>query len=280
MPLRADLYSRLAKGGIDRPEAQLMTAGKRFLLILAPVAIALLILLGAWLWLGSYTRHSVSKKVPDLRARTFEEASQVLEAMGLHAEVIDSVYTDDAPKGSVVDQDPDSGKFVKPDRTVYLVMNASQPKMLNMPDLVNLSKRQAISVLDIIGLKVSEIQYRPDPCLDCVLAQLYKGQPIAADARIRKGEPITLVLGQGQNGERVPVPDVRGMGFEEMKAVLSLAALKLGLVVEVAGCGNSGCDTALATVARQSPTSSPGNLISPGGLVDVWLTMDSTAVSP
>lgn len=257
-----------------------MTAGKRFFLILAPVAIALLILLGAWWWLGSYTRHDVAKMVPDVRTRTFEEASQILEAMGLHAEVIDSVYTDEAPKGSVVDQDPDSGKFVKPDRTVYLVMNASQPKMLNMPDLVNLSKRQATSVLDIIGLKVSEIQYRPDPCLDCVLAQLYKGQPIAADARIRKGESITLILGQGQNGERVPVPDVRGMGFEEMKAVLSLASLKLGLVVEVAGCGNSGCDTALAKVARQSPAPGSDNLISPGGLVDVWLSMDSTAVSP
>lgn len=257
-----------------------MTAGKRFFLILAPVAIAALVLLGAWLWLGSYTRHGVGTKVPDLRTRTIEEATQRLEAMGLRAEVIDSVYNDDVPKGSVVDQDPDSGRFVKPDRTVYLIMNASQPKMLNMPDLVNLSKRQAISVLDIIGLKVTEMQYRPDPCLDCVLAQLYQGGPIAADARIRKGESVTLVLGKGQNGERVPVPDLRGMGFEEMKAVLNLASLNLGLVVEVSGCGNSGCDTALAKVARQSPTPGPDDMISPGGMVDVWLMMDSTSVSP
>ena len=256
-----------------------MTPGKRFFLILAPVAISILILLCAWWWLSAYTRHDVSTVVPDVRALTFEEASRTLEALGLHAEVIDSVYTDEAPKGSVVDQDPDSGKFVKPDRTVYLVMNASQPKMLNMPDLVNLSKRQAISVLDIIGLKVSDMQYRPDPCLDCVVAQLYHGQPIAADARIRKGESISLVLGQGQNGERVPVPDLRGMGFEEMKAVLNLASLNLGLVVEVAGCGNSGCDTALAKVARQSPAPGSDNPISPGGLIDVWLSMDSTAVS-
>ena len=168
---------------------------------------------------------------------------------------------------------------MKQDRTIYLVMNASQPKMLNMPDLVNLSKRQAISVLEIIGLKVAEMQYKPDPCLDCVLVQLYKGQPIAADARIRKGESVTLVLGKGQEGEQVQVPDLRGMGFEEMKAVLNLASLNLGLVVEVKGCGNSGCDTALAIVARQSPSPAPNNLISPGGLVDVWLTMDSTAVS-
>lgn len=254
-----------------------MKAGKGFLSVIAPVVIAAVLLLGAWIWLGSYTRHGVKEQVPDLRTRTFEEAKEALEKQGLRAEVIDSVYSDDVPKGTVVGQDPDSGRYVKRDRTIYLVMNASQPKMLNMPDLVNLSKRQAISVLEIIGLKVSEMQYKPDPCLDCVLAQLYKGQPIAADTRIRKGESVTLVLGKGQEGERVQVPDLTGMGFEEMKAVLNLASLNLGLVVEVEGCGNSGCDTALATVARQSPSPAPNNLISPGGLVDVWLTMDSTA---
>lgn len=257
-----------------------MTAGKRFFLIIAPVVITALLLFAAWVWLGVYTRHDEQDQVPDLRTKDLAEATRMLEAMGLHAEVIDSVYTDEAPKGTVVDQDPDSGRFVKPDRTVYLVMNASQPKMLNMPNLVDLSKRQAISVLEILGLKVSEMQYRPDPCLDCVLEQLYEGKPIAAETRIRKGESVTLVLGQGQKGERVQVPDVRGMGFEEMKAVLNLASLNLGLVVEVEGCGNSGCDTALAKVARQFPVPGPDDLISPGGMVDVWLTMDSTGVTP
>jgi beta-lactam-binding protein with PASTA domain len=257
-----------------------MTAKKRLFLIIAPVLIAGLLVGGAWLWLSMYARHNVTVKVPDLRAMGFGEAKALLEKNGLRAEVIDSVYNDDAPKGSVVSQDPDSGKFVKPDRTIYLVMNARQPKMLNMPDLVNLSKRQAISVLEILGLKVASMEYRPDPCMDCVLAQLYEGKPIAADARIRKGESITLVLGKGQEGERVQVPDLRGMQFEEMKAVLNLASLNLGLVVEVQGCGNSGCDTALARVVRQSPEPAPDALISPGSQVDVWLTMDSTTVTP
>jgi beta-lactam-binding protein with PASTA domain len=257
-----------------------MTFGKRLFWIIAPLVIAAVLLGGAWLWLAGYTRHNEKEKVPDVRSRTFADASVALERLGLHAEVIDSVYNDDAPKGTVVSQDPDSGKYVKRDRTVYLVMNASQPKMLNMPNLVNLSKRQAISVLDIIGLKVAGMEYRPDPCMDCVLSQLYQGAPIAADTRIRKGEAITLVLGKGQNGEQVPVPDVRGMGFAEMKAVLNMASLNLGLVVEVKGCSNTGCDTALAKVARQSPAPGPDVMIGPGGLVDVWLTMDSTSATP
>ncbi len=257
-----------------------MKAGKRFFLILAPVVLAVALFLGAWLWLGVYTRHNDKVNVPDLKTLSVGDATKHLEALGLHAEVIDSVYSDKVPKSSVVDQDPHAGKDVKPDRTIYLVMNASQPKMLNMPELVNLSKRQAISVLEIIGLKVAAMQYRPDPCMDCVVEQLYQGKPIPPEERIRRGESVTLVLGSGQNGDRVPVPDVRGMGFEEMKATLNLASLNLGLVVEVQGCDNSGCDTALAKVVRQSPSPDRNSMIAPGGLVDVWLAMDSTDTAP
>lgn len=257
-----------------------MTAGKRFLLILAPLAVAALLVLAAWIWLGIYTRHDAQVEVPDLKTLSYDEAAGTLGKLGLRAEVIDSVYNDDAPKGTVVDQDPKASHFVKPDRTVYLVMNAMQPKMLNMPDLVSLSKRQAVSMLEILGLKVAGIQYKPDPCLDCVVAQLYNDAPIAPDTRIRKGEGITLVLGQGQKGEQIPVPDLRGLGFEEMKAVLGLAGLNLGLVVKVEGCGNTGCDTALAKVFRQFPAPSPGEGISPGGMVDVWLTLDSIPALP
>lgn len=256
-----------------------MTSGKRIFMLILPVVIAAALLVGAWLWLGIYTRHNDTVTVPDLAAMHVADASDRLEALGLHAEVIDSVYSEESPKSTVVDQDPDPGHAVKPGRTIYLVMNASQPKMQSMPQLVNLSKRQAISVLEILGLKVAELQYRPDLCLDCVVAQLYKGQPIAADARIRRGESVTLVLGSGMEGERVPVPDVRGMRYEEMKAVLNMASLNVGLVVEVAGCDNSGCDTALAWVVRQTPMPAQNATIGPGGLIDVWLTMDSTATA-
>jgi hypothetical protein len=79
---------------------------------------------------------------------------------------------------------------VKPGRKVYLVLNANQPKMIDMPGLVDLSKRQAMSVLEIVGLKVKELQYRPDPCLDCVIEQRYKGLPIAANDKIRRERPL------------------------------------------------------------------------------------------
>ena len=193
--------------------------------------------------------------------------------------VIDSLYTDELPRGSVVDQDPKPGFDVKPERKVYLVMNASQPKMLNMPRLVDLSKRQAMSVMDIIGLRVKELQYRPDPCTDCVIEQLYKGEPIAPETRIRRGEAITLVLGAGERGERVPVPDLRGLTNAEVGLVLNMASLNMGVVVDCAGC-NTRSDSTLARVRRQSPASGGNNLIALGSMIDIWLTMATVGLRP
>jgi eukaryotic-like serine/threonine-protein kinase len=246
---------------------------------LAPVGLALLLLLLGWLWLRTYTRHNDKVEVPDLKGLTFEEASSALLDRDLLVEVVDSVYNDEVPKGTVVDQDPPAGREVKPDRRIYLVMNASQPKMLNMPALVNLSKRQAISVLEIVGLKVKEMQYKPDPCVDCVIAQLYKGQPIAAEARIRRGDAITLVLGSGESGERVPVPDLKGLPLVDVHMVLNMSSLNLGVVVECRGC-NTKVDSAFARVFRQSPAASTNNLIAMGGIIDVWLDTDTTDLDP
>ncbi len=115
---------------------------KRYIL---PVLILVLLLLGGWWWLRTYTLHNVTIRVPDLVGLSLAESEAILEARDLHALVIDSVYIEEQPKGAVVDQSPKAGLEVKPDRKVYLVLNASQPKMIDMPRLVDLSKRQAMS---------------------------------------------------------------------------------------------------------------------------------------
>ncbi len=256
-----------------------MMARKRWMRTLAPLVLVGVLLLVAWLWLGVYTRHSAAAVVPDLRGLTLEEARQRVDGRDLSVEVIDSVYNDELPKGTVTDQDPDADNVVKPGRRVYVVMNAMQPKMIDMPALVDLSKRQALSVLEILGLKVDALQYRPDPCVDCVVAQLHKGRPVAPDERIRRGETITLVLGSGDGGTRVQVPDVTGMTWTEAKAVLHLAGLNPGAVLEVQGC-NTGCDTALARVVRQTPAGTVNNMIGAGGTIDLWLSLLATDSIP
>jgi len=251
----------------------------RSVALLMPLLAMGILLVAGWFWLRHYTRHNVAMRVPDLRGLSFDEAEAALAKRELRAVAIDSVYIDELPKGGVVDQDPRAGIEVKPGRKVYLVLNATQPKSIDMPNLVDLSKRQAISVLEILGLRVKELVYKPDPCVDCVIDQLYKGEPIAPDARIRRGEAITLVLGAGERGERVPVPDLRGLTFADVAMVLNMASLNLGLVVTCEGC-NTSSDSAFAKVSRQSPLPDPRTRIVLGGAIDIWLTTDTAGLAP
>ncbi|MBV6406288.1 MAG: PASTA domain-containing protein [Flavobacteriales bacterium] len=250
---------------------------RRALPYLLPVLVSALLLLGGWSWVRQYTRHGVVVEVPDLTKLTVAEAAAAVGPLGLHVEVVDSVHTDAAPKGTVVDQDPDAGAGVKPDRKVYLMVNAMRPKLIDMPTLVDLSKRQAISVAEIVGLKVAELRYRPDACVDCVLEQLYQGRTIIPGTGIERGASIVLVLGSGEGGERVPVPDLTGWTYAEVAAILNMASLNLGAVVACEGC-NTKADSALAKVFRQSPMPTVGNSIGMGGLVDVWLTTDTAGL--
>jgi hypothetical protein len=151
----------------------------RFLL---PLLVAGALLLGGWFWLRTYTKHGVAMRVPDLKGLSLEEAQSMLHARELSALVIDSVYSDELPKGSIVDQDPDAGIEVKPGRKIYVVLNASQPKMIDMPRLVDLSKRQAISVLEIIGLKGARTAVQARPVCGLCDRAAVQGQPIARRA--------------------------------------------------------------------------------------------------
>ena len=265
--------------GLGGPSTFARFRMKRLLPVLAPMLVAAALLLLGWAVLRSYTRHNDVMLVPDLAGASLAEAEALLAKRDLSAVVIDSVFVEDRPKGSVVDQDPDAGREVKPGRKVYLVLNAHQPKMIDMPQLVDLSKRQALSVLEILGLKVRELLYKPDPCTDCVIAQLYKGRPIAPDERIRRGEAITLVLGAGERGERVPVPALVGLTRADVQLLLNMASLNLGLLVECQGC-NTAADSAFARVRRQSPASGANNRIALGSPIDLWLSTDTAGLHP
>ncbi|MBK9417087.1 MAG: PASTA domain-containing protein [Flavobacteriales bacterium] len=244
-----------------------------------PIVLSVVALFIGCLWLRSYTRHSTVSIVPDLTGLNVVDAQQALADRDMVAMVIDSVYNDQAVKGGVVSQDPLAGAEVKPGRKVYLVLNAQRPPMIDMPDLVDLSKRQALSVMEILGLKVSGLEYRPDPCVDCGIEQRIDGDRVAAGTRVRRGSSIALVLGSGDQGERVPVPDLRGLTFAEVGAVLNMASLNQGVLVSCEGC-NTSVDSTFARVFRQSPGAGGFDRIAMGSSIDVWLTMDTVGLAP
>jgi beta-lactam-binding protein with PASTA domain len=65
-----------------------------------------------------------------------------------------------------------------------------------MPQLVDVSLRQAEIMLKAKGLELGSVIYKASPYENVVLEQLYKGRSISSDTEISMGESITLVVGR------------------------------------------------------------------------------------
>ena len=130
------------------------------------IAIAIIIIFLTLLWLSIYTRHGQSRPVPDLYGLTIEEAEKTVTKNKMRFQVIDSVYTNIVPRGCVVEQNPVAGFEVKKNRRIMATINAFNPEMVEMPDLLELSKRQALSLIESSGLEIGKLNYKPDLAVD------------------------------------------------------------------------------------------------------------------
>ncbi len=198
----------------------------RQLVIAAALGVA--IIWGALKLLDIYTLHGHGISVPDLEGYTREEAGKVLAANDLRYVVNDSIFDDNRPEGSIAWQDPAPGTEVKRNRTIYLTTVAILPEMVPMPDLTDLSRRHAITILETHGLAVGQLKYQPDIARDAVLKQKYNEGFIEPGTPVEKGTAIDLVLGEGLGENVTIVPLVIGMAREEAIRALNRAALNLG----------------------------------------------------
>ena len=238
---------------------------KNFYLHLA--IILLLSLIIAWVIfksLDSYTRHGEVYSVPDFRGQYYHTVVEQNKQL-FNFVLIDSVYQKGAPNGSIIQQDPLPGSRVKQGRNIYYVIIAQTAERIAMPNLRNLSIRQAAVRLENAGLNINDLVYIDHFARNAVIEQQYNGEVIEPGTEIFKGSNIDLVLGNGGNGEKTPLPFLVGMRPTQLKAALQKASLNLGNIFYVDG------DSAHARVFRTEPVTLPGAEVAPGTKIDVWL---------
>lgn len=167
-------------------------------LLLAAVAIiALSYLILSWLKIS--TNHDEQIEVPDLAKLTFEEAQNTLEEFDLRLEILDSAnYNPEYPKYSVIDQVPDAGSNVKENRKIYITLNPSGYRKVEIPPLVGRTRRQAEPTLRALGFEIGEITYKPYIAPDEVLEMRNEGKMIEAGQELPITSVIDLVLGDGK----------------------------------------------------------------------------------
>jgi beta-lactam-binding protein with PASTA domain len=243
------------------------------------LALAVLIIFVAFvfmfIFLRIYTRHGQALSVPDLRGLSIEEAKEVLTRKKLTLQIIDSVYNNIVPRGCIVEQNPPADFKVKETRTIFLTINAFNPEMVLMPNVLGISLRQAQAVIETAGLIVGRLTYVPDIAVNNVLEQKYQSEMIEPGDSVAKGSRIDLVVGRGLSDEKTAAPYLVGMYLEDAINRITSRYLNIGAVIYDGSIVDFE-DSLFAFIWKQNPVYNDETLINLGSTVDIWLTVDST----
>lgn len=225
--------------------------------------------------LNFFTNHGEYLRVPDVTGKTLGEATKLLEEQGFDILIQDSIYQDTLKPLEIVKQFPDVDATVKVNRTVYLTINRAIPPLVDMPNLVGMSFRNAEMELRSRGLKLGDTTYVPDIAKNAVKDQLVNGESLRPGTKILMGTPVSLVLGAGVGNELIPVPDLFGMSYEEAKILLEGNGINLGVVLPDADVK----DTTAGFIYWQNPSrftpDNKLNTIRMGQLMDVRLSLQA-----
>jgi len=224
------------------------------------------ILYASFMLLGVYTQHNKSIDVPDFKGIYIKDLDNFIQDYTLEYIIVDSVYNSEKEKGTVIEQDPEPGASVKLGRKVYLTVNSMVNVKVAMPNLKDLSLRQAESLLETYGLKLGRLTYVQG--LPPVMEQSFQGKLIAPGTMIEKGALIDLTLGRGDATGALFVPDLIGKTMEEALFLIG----ETELVLNVAKYDQTVKDTTQARIYQQSPKSGQAGGVYPGAKVHIWLT--------
>lgn len=220
------------------------------------------------------THHNESRTVPQVTNKTLEEAEDILEAAGFEVIIQDSIYNDTARANMVIKQFPESDEVVKVNRKVFLTINRVVPPLVEMPNLIGYSIRNAEMTLKNSGLRLGDTIFRPDFAKNAVLEQLYAGKQIQPGTQIRMGSKISFVLGSGVGKTEFAVPQIVGMRFGQAKAMLESNGITFAVILP----NPDVTDTNSAYIYKQNPTRFNEDKklqhIRSGQTMDVWLQVE------
>jgi beta-lactam-binding protein with PASTA domain len=242
--------------------------------ILAMAFVGLLIITFFYIYLPLTTNHGESITVPDLEGLTLQQAENFLKERDLRYIVTDSSYNPKLPPLAITSQDPVKNSKVKVNRRIHLVINATQPPMEQLPNMVDNSLKQAEQLLESYGFKKGEVRYVPDIANNVVLRVFYNGKEITKKQMeqgflLPKGSKIDFEVGDGLGNASFDLPNLVGKPLAEVQFLLRGMGLEAGNIIYESANGRE-----LGIVIRQKPAYEPGKKVKVGEVIDLWVTGD------
>lgn len=158
-----------------------------------------LVLVVVFYGLNALTQNNEHIEVPDFETLSLQEIPAIVERFELRYEVLDSAkFNPSYPPFAVIEQSPKAGSEVKRGRKIYFTLNPSGYRKLSVPNVIQITKRNAETRLTAVGFSLGKITYRDNIGRDMVLEMRFEGEKIEPGMVLPKTSKIDLVLGNGK----------------------------------------------------------------------------------
>lgn len=242
---------------------------KFYLHFLITLLLAFLILFGVLKSLDVYTQHGKVYLVPDFYGKTVDQLIEDHYEEYFELIVIDSIFDNNNDKGTIVMQNPESGSKVKQGRHIYFTVVAQMPEKTKMPNLKNLSLRQALVTMEMNKLRVGNLIYVEYFARNAVIDQVINDETIEPETEINTGTAVDLVVGKGKMEVKVPIPLLISKKPNQVSEILHYASLNKGKEYYL-----DGDDTSHARVYKTDPYIKNNSLVELGQKINIWYRSD------
>ena len=148
------------------------------------------------------TQHNYYLEVPNLVGFEISKANRFIElseASSLKIEVLDSAkFNPNYPPLTIMEQFPTAKNEVKKGRKIYITLNPVGFKKIKIPNVIQITLRNAETLLNAVGFEVGELIYRDNIGKDMVLEMRHEGKKIQPGFALQQRKKIDLVLGNGK----------------------------------------------------------------------------------
>src|SRR6056297_56642 len=194
-----------------------------FILGAGAVLAALIGVLVNFIIMAEYTNFIEGVTVPDVTKISLDDTQALLTDYGRRYEVLDRRANAAYPANFIIDQSPQPLQLVKPNRKVYLTVNTEVRPKAVVPNVVDLSFRNARIQLENYGFTLGTTSYESSRFRNTVLRQsLTPGDTVA------RGAAVNLVISDGLGDRIVSVPDITGLRLSQAQQQVRQAGLRVG----------------------------------------------------
>lgn len=192
------------------------------------------------------------KVVPDVTAKTQDDAKKALTEAGLALGAITDAYSEDVPRGQVISQSVASGTSIPHDTAVDVVLSKGR-EPLSVPSLSSMTADAAKSAIESLGLVATPTEAFSDTVAEGQVIS----QQTSEGTILHRGDAVAYTVSKGP--EKVAVPDVVGRQRQEARTILENAGFSVSEEAILGGF--------FGTVRQSDPAA--GTMLKKGSVVTI-----------